>query len=57
LADNLYGNSLIVYNLIKNEKILALSKSAENILAERYAKGELTESSYHADERRLEKVQ
>ncbi len=36
----------IVHNLIKNEKILVLSKSAENILAERYAKGELTREQY-----------
>ena len=36
----------IVYNLIKNEKILALSESAENILAKRDAKGELTREQY-----------
>ena len=40
----------LVYKLIKSEKILAPSKtsikSAEDLLAERYAKGELTREQY-----------
>lgn len=40
----------LVYRLIKNEKILAPSKvstkSAEDILDERYARGELTREQY-----------
>jgi putative membrane protein len=40
----------LIYRLIKSEKILAPSgpsiKSAEDILAERYAKGELTREQY-----------
>ena len=40
----------LIYELIKSEKILAhrrpVSKSAEDILAERYAKGELTREQY-----------
>ena len=35
-----------VYKQIKSEKILASSKSAEDLLAERYAKGELTREQY-----------
>jgi putative membrane protein len=39
-----------IYKLIKNEKILAPSRpvirSAEDILSERYAKGELTREQY-----------
>jgi putative membrane protein len=40
----------LIYKLIKNEKILAPSRSvirsAEDILSERYAKGELTREQY-----------
>ena len=40
----------LIYKLIKSEKILAPSKpsikSAEDLLAERYAKGELTREQY-----------
>jgi putative membrane protein len=40
----------LIYKLIKNEKILAPSKpsikSPEDLLAERYAKGELTREQY-----------
>jgi putative membrane protein len=41
----------LIYRLIKDEKILAPSKiapgkSAENILDDRYAKGELTREQY-----------
>ena len=35
-----------VYRQIKNEKILASGRSAEDLLAERYAKGELTREQY-----------
>jgi putative membrane protein len=51
----------LVYKLIKSEKILApskiLSKSAEDILAERYAKGELTREQYMQIKEDLKKVQ
>ena len=40
----------LIYRLIKNEKILVpirpINKSPEDILAERYAKGELTREQY-----------
>ena len=40
----------LIYKLIKQEKIFApsrpVAKSAEDILAERYAKGELTRDQY-----------
>ena len=36
----------IVYRQIKSEKILGSGKSAEDLLAERYAKGELTREQY-----------
>ncbi|MFB3765107.1 MAG: SHOCT domain-containing protein [Methanotrichaceae archaeon] len=40
----------LIYRLIKNERILVpnrpVGKSAEDILAERYAKGELTREQY-----------
>ncbi len=40
----------LIYRLIKNEKILVpnkpVNKSAEDILAERYARGELTKEQY-----------
>ena len=40
----------LIYKLIKSEKILApsrpVTKSAEDILSERYAKGELTREQY-----------
>lgn len=35
-----------IYKQIKSEKILTSSKSAEDLLAERYAKGELTREQY-----------
>ena len=47
-----------VYKLIKSERILAPpSSSAENILAERYAKGELTRVQYVQMKGDLKKVQ
>jgi uncharacterized membrane protein len=47
-----------VYKLIKSERILAPpSSSAENILAERYAKGELTREQYMQMKGDLKKVQ
>jgi putative membrane protein len=47
-----------VYKLIKNERILAPpSRSAEDILAERYAKGELTREQYMQIKEDLKKVQ
>ena len=47
-----------VYKLIKSERILAPpSSSAENILAERYAKGELTREQYMQMKEDLKKVQ
>ena len=40
----------LIYRLIKSEKILApsktISRNAEDILAERYAKGEITREQY-----------
>jgi putative membrane protein len=51
----------LIYKLIKSEKILApskiSSKSAEDILAERYAKGELTREQYMQTKEDLKKVQ
>jgi putative membrane protein len=51
----------LVYRLIKNEKILApnrpVIKSAEDILAERYAKGELTREQYMQMKEDLKKPQ
>jgi len=35
-----------IYKQIKSEKILTSGKSAEDLLAERYAKGELTREQY-----------
>lgn len=47
-----------VYKLIKSERILAPpSSSAENILAERYAKGELTRDQYLQMKEDLKRVQ
>jgi putative membrane protein len=47
-----------VYKLIKSERILAPpSSSAENILDERYAKGELTREQYMQMKGDLKKVQ
>ena len=47
-----------VYKLIKSERILAPpSSGAENILAERYAKGELTREQYMQMKEDLKKVQ
>lgn len=50
-----------VYKLIKSERILAPSrsaeKSAENILDERYAKGELNREQYMQMKEDLKKVQ
>lgn len=51
----------LIYKLIKSEKILApdrpVIKGAEDILAERYAKGELTREQYWQMKEDLEKVQ
>ena len=51
----------LIYKLIKNEKILVPSRpairSAEDILAERYAKGELTREQYVQMKEDLKKVQ
>ena len=51
----------LIYKLIKSEKILAPSrpviKGAEDILAERYAKGELTREQYLQMKEDLKKVQ
>ena len=51
----------LVYKLIKHEKILApnrpVIKSAEDILAERYAKGELTREQYMQMKEDLKTVQ
>jgi putative membrane protein len=50
----------LIYKLIKSEKILAPSrpviKSVEDILAERYAKGELTREQYMQMKEDLKKV-
>ncbi|VVB63773.1 Uncharacterised protein [uncultured archaeon] len=50
----------LIYRLIKSEKILAPSKipskSAEDILAERYTKGELTREQYMQMKEDLKKV-
>jgi putative membrane protein len=50
-----------IYKLIKSEKILApnrpVIKGAEDILAERYAKGELTREQYMQMKEDLKKVQ
>jgi len=49
-----------VYKLIKSERILAPSSrcaGAENILAERYVKGELTREQYMQMKEDLKKVQ
>ena len=46
----LIGVAYLIYRLIKSEKILVPSRqiirTAEDILAERYAKGELTREQY-----------
>jgi putative membrane protein len=51
----------LIYKLIKSEKILAPSRpvirSAEDILSERYAKGELTRDQYMQMKEDLKKVQ
>ena len=51
----------LIYKLIKNEKILAPSRSvirsAEDILSERYAKGELTREQYMQMKEDLKKLQ
>jgi putative membrane protein len=51
----------LVYKLIKSEKILApnrpVIKGVEDILAERYAKGELTREQYLQMKEDLKKVQ
>jgi putative membrane protein len=51
----------LVYKLIKSERILAPSrpviKDAEDILAERYAKGELTREQYMQMKEDLKKIQ
>jgi hypothetical protein len=61
LANNLNSNSLFVFKLIKSVKILAQSKSiiksVEDILAERYAKGELNREQYIQMKEDLKKVQ
>jgi putative membrane protein len=51
----------LIYKLFKSEKILASSRtvirSAEDILSERYAKGELTREQYMQMKEDLKKVQ
>ena len=51
----------LIYKLIKNEKILAPSRSvirsAEDILSERYATGELTREQYMQMKDDLKKAQ
>jgi putative membrane protein len=51
----------LVYRLIKNEKIFApnrpVMKNAEDILSERYAKGELTREQYLQMKEDLKKPQ
>ena len=51
----------LIYKLIKSEKILVPSRpvirSAEDILSERYAKGELTREQYMQMKEDLKKVQ
>ncbi len=51
----------LIYNLIKSGKILVpgrpVIRSAEDILAERYAKGELTREQYMQMKEDLKKVQ
>jgi putative membrane protein len=50
----------LIYNLIKSEKILVPSRpvirSAEDIMSERYAKGELTREQYMQMKEDLKKV-
>jgi len=51
----------LIYKLIKSEKILApsrpITRSAVDILSERYAKGELTREQYMQMKKDLKKVQ
>jgi len=50
LADNRNSSGYLICKLIKSEEILAtirpVIRSAEDILSERYAKGELTREQY-----------